>query len=138
MTPRITVNLGVRYELATIIQDTNNRLGNFDPNSPTGLVQVGEGITSPYNPDHRDWSPRVGFAWDVQGNQKTVIRAGASMLYEFVPFSAFMNSGGNAVGLGKVPTGARLCVGAVCQQGTGTIAAATVTPAPGGLPTGWQ
>ena len=106
MTPKITVNLGVRYELATVLQDANNQLGNFDPNSPTGLVQVGDGITSPYNPDHRDWSPRVGFAWDLLGNQKTVIRAGASMLYEFVPFSAFMNSGGNAVGLGKVPTGA--------------------------------
>ena len=105
MTPKITVNIGVRYELATVIQDVNNQLGNFDPNSPTGLVQVGVGITSPYNPDHRDWSPRVGFAWDLAGNQKTVIRAGASMLYEFVPFSAFMNSGGNAVGLGKVPTG---------------------------------
>jgi hypothetical protein len=144
MTPRITVNFGVRYELATIIQEVNNELGNFDPNSPTGLVQVGEGITAPYNPDHRDWSPRAGFAWDLQGNQKTVIRAGASMLYEFVPFSAFMNSGGNAVGLGKVPTGALLCkpVGTppveTCAQGPGTIAAATVNPAPQGLSTGWQ
>jgi Carboxypeptidase regulatory-like domain len=138
MTPRITVNFGVRYELATVIQDVDGRLGNFDPNSPTGLVQVGAGITSPYNPDHRDWSPRVGFAWDLQGNQKTVIRAGASMLYEFVPFSAFMNSGGNAVGLGKVPTGAQLCVGGVCQAGTGTIAATTFNPSPSSVTAGWQ
>jgi len=138
MTPKITVNFGVRYELATVLQDINNQLGNFDPNSPTGLVQVGEGITSPYNPDHRDWSPRVGFAWDLQGNQKTVIRAGASMLYEFVPFSAFMNSGGNAVGLGKVPTGAELCVNGSCVAGSGTIAATTVNPLPSSLTAGWQ
>ena len=138
MTPKFTVNIGVRYELATVLQEVNGRLGNFDPNSATGLVQVGAGITSPYNPDHRDWSPRVGFAWDLQGNQKTVIRAGASMLYEFVPFSAFMNSGGNAVGLGKVPTGALLCVGANCVQGPGTIAAATVNPSKGALTAGWQ
>jgi hypothetical protein len=137
-TPRITVNIGVRYELATVLQDVNNELGNFDPNSPTGLVQVGEGITSPYNPDHRDWSPRIGFAWDVQGNQKTVIRAGASMLYEFVPFSAFMNSGGNAVGLGKVPTGAALCENGSCVAGSGTIAATTVNPLKGALSSGWQ
>jgi hypothetical protein len=138
LTPNITVNLGVRYELGTVIAENANRLGNFDPNSPTGLVQVGNGITSPYNPDHRDWSPRAGFAWDLQGNQKTVIRAGASMLYEFVPFSAFVNSGGNAVGLGKVPTGAELCMNGSCVAGSGTIAAATVNPDPGTLSPGWK
>ena len=108
-TQRLTINLGVRYELATPWSDANNQLGNFDPNSPNGFVQVGEGITSPYNTDHRDWSPRIGFAWDIFGNQKTVVRAGAGILYEFVPSSAFLNSGGNAVGLGKVPTGAVIC-----------------------------
>lgn len=138
-TPRLTINLGVRYELATPWTDANNQLGNFDPNSPNGFVQVGEGITSPYNTDHRDWSPRVGFAWDVFGNQKTVIRAGAGLLYEFVPSSAFLNSGGNAVGLGKVPTGAQICVnGNPCVPGLGTIAAATINPSGGSLTNGWQ
>jgi hypothetical protein len=138
MTPKITVNLGVRYELATVLQEVSGRLGNFDPNSATGLVQVGEGITSPYNPDHHDWSPRVGFAWDLQGNQKTVVRAGASLLYEFVPFSAFMNSGGNAVGLGKVPTGGELCANGSCVQGSGTIAATTFSPPPLTMSQGWN
>jgi hypothetical protein len=147
-TARLTINLGVRYELGSVWADANNRLGNFDPNSATGLVQVGAGITSPYNPDHRDWSPRVGFAWDVFGNQKTVIRAGAGLLYEFVPSSAFMNSAGNSSGLGKVPTGARLCQPDKvdptiedCAQGPGNIAAATITPArggPNGLIANWQ
>jgi hypothetical protein len=138
VTPKITVNIGVRYELATVLQEADGRLGNFDPNSATGLVQVGAGITSPYNPDHRDWSPRVGFAWDLAGNQKTVIRAGASMLYEFVPFSAFMNSGGNTVGLGKVPTGGVLCENGSCVQGGGTIAATTFAPPPSTMTTGWN
>jgi len=137
-TPRLTVNIGVRYELATVIQDANNQLGNFDPNSPNGFVQVGNGITSPYNGAHHNFSPRAGFAWDVGGNQKTVVRAGASMLYEYVPFSAFLNSGGNAVGLGKVPTGAEICVQGSCRAGSGTIAAATFTPDPGQLSAGWQ
>jgi len=137
-TPRLTINLGVRYEVSTPWVDATNRLGNFDPNSPNGFVQVGNGITSPYNLDHRDWSPRVGFAWDIFGNQKTVIRAGAGLLYEFVPSSAFLNSGGNAVGLGKVPTGAQICVGGVCTAGSGTIAAATVNPDPSTLTPGWQ
>lgn len=137
-TQRLTINLGVRYEVGSVWADNANRLGNFDPNSPDGFVQVGAGITTPYNPDHRDWSPRVGFAWDVFGNQKTVIRAGAGMLYEFVPSSAFLNSGGNAVGLGKVPTGAQICVnGNPCVAGTGNIAAATFNPSPSSVSTGW-
>jgi TonB dependent receptor len=137
-TSRLTLNLGVRYEYATPWIDANNQLGNFDPNSATGFVQVGEGITSVYNPDHHDWSPRAGFAWDVFGNAKTVIRAGAGLLYEFVPSSAFLNSGGNAVGMGKVPTGASICVNGTCTPGLGNIAAATVNPDPGSLTTGWQ
>jgi hypothetical protein len=138
MTPKVTVNIGVRYELGTVWVDANNRLGNFDPNSPTGFVQVADGISSPYNGDHHDWSPRVGFAWDISGNQKTVVRAGASLLYEFVPSSALLNSGGNGVGLGKVPTGAEICVNGTCKAGTGTIAAATVNPDPNNLSLGWQ
>ncbi len=122
----------------TVWADANNRLGNFDPNSPTGFVQVGDGITAPYNPDHRDWSPRAGFAWDIFGNQKTVLRAGAGLLYEFVPSSAFLNSGGNSVGLGKVPSGADICVQAVCTAGTGNIAAATFQPVPSTLTAGWD
>lgn len=138
MSPRVTVNLGLRYELATVIKEKNNDIGVFDPNSAQGFVQVGNGIDSPYNGDHHDFSPRAGIAWDVEGNQKTVVRAGASMLYEFVPFSAFMNSGGNSVGLGKVPTGAELCVSGTCTAGSGTIAAASFNPDPATLTTGWK
>jgi carboxypeptidase family protein len=137
-TARLTINIGVRYELGTIWADSANRLGNFDPNSPTGFVQVGDGITAPYNPDHRDWSPRVGFAWDIFGNQKTVLRAGVGLLYEFVPSSAFLNAGGNSLGLGKVPSGAEICLNGNCTAGTGTIAATTVAPLPSALTSGWQ
>jgi hypothetical protein len=138
VTPKITVNLGVRYEIGSVWVDANNRLGNFDPNSPNGFVQVANGISSPYNGDHHDWSPRLGFAWDISGNQKTVVRAGASLLYEFVPSSALLNSGGNGVGLGKVPTGAEICVNGTCRPGSGTIAAAVVNPGPANLSKGWQ
>jgi len=58
--PHLSVNLGLRYELNTVIKAKNNLLGNFDPN--VGLEQVGINIKSPYNGDHNNFAPRVGIA----------------------------------------------------------------------------
>ena len=44
------INIGVRYELGTVWADANNRLGNFDPNSPNGFVQVVLGSLLPTTP----------------------------------------------------------------------------------------
>jgi hypothetical protein len=140
-TSKLTINVGVRWEFASPWVDANNDLGSFNPNSTFGFVQVGNGITAAYNPDYRDWSPRVGFAWDIFGNQKTVLRAGAGLLYEFTPSSAFLNSGGNSVGLGKVPTGAQLCftpAPSSCVQGPGDIAAATISASTSSVTNGWE
>jgi Carboxypeptidase regulatory-like domain/TonB dependent receptor-like, beta-barrel len=65
LTPRLTVNLGLRYELNTVPSESNDLEGNFDPN--LGLVQVGKQISSVFNGDHNNFAPRVGFAWDVMG-----------------------------------------------------------------------
>ena len=124
VTPRLTVNLGLRYEVSTVLQEENNKLGNFD--AVRGLVQVGKGLTNPYNGDHNNFAPRVGFAWDIRGNGKTVIRAGGSVVYEQMPFVAFLGIG-NQIGLNIVPTGAQICVTGVCTPGKGDIAAAAVT-----------
>jgi hypothetical protein len=123
VTPRLTVNLGLRYELTTVFKESNNLVGNFDPTSATGLVQVGQGITSPYNGNHHNFSPRVGFAWDIFGNGKTVVRGGASLIYEQLSLDA-LNGQSNFLGLRMVPTGAQLFStgdGATFTQGPGTI-----------------
>ena len=133
LTPRLTVNLGLRYELDTVFKEANNLIGNFDPTTSTGLVQVGNGISSPFNGDHNNFSPRVGFAWDVFGNGKTVIRGGGSIIYEQLSLDAY-NGLSNFLGLRMIPTGAQLFSeglagppGTVCDashgcvQGTGTI-----------------
>ena len=107
ITPKLMLNLGVRYELTTVLKDRNNQLGNFDPSSPTGLVQVGiGGLNSPYNGDHNNFSPRVGFAWDVRGDGKTVIRGGGSVMYEQIPIIS-LTAVGNQLGLNQIPTGAQ-------------------------------
>lgn len=98
MTPRLTLNLGVRYELNTVVHEKDGLMGNFDP--IRGLVQT----NNPYNGDHNNFSPRFGFAYDVFGNGKTVIRGGAGVLYEQLSFDV-MNGEGNFLGLRAFPTG---------------------------------
>jgi len=101
--PRLTVNIGLRYELTTVMKDKNNGLANFDPTK--GLVQVGKGISAPYNGDHNNFAPRLGFAWDLQGNGRTVLRAGAGIIYESQISFDVTNGIGNLLGLRSIPTG---------------------------------
>jgi hypothetical protein len=144
--PRITLNLGLRYEIETVLSEDNNLIGNFDPT--VGLEQVGYNINSPLNGDHNNFSPRFGIAWDVRGNGKTVVRIGGSIMYENPPVATFADLA-NALGLSRVPTGATQidcstnpCVNGsrqVTTPGFGTIAISGVNVrGTSGLNAGWQ
>jgi hypothetical protein len=102
VTRTLTVNLGLRYELNTVFTEGDNLIGNFDPSA--GLVQAGKQIGSVFNGDHNNFAPRIGLAWDVTGNGKTVIRAGAGIYFEQGSFDSFMALG-NLLGLRTLPTG---------------------------------
>jgi hypothetical protein len=105
VTPRLTVNLGLRYELNTVFNESNNLIGNFDPTQ--GLVQAGKQVGSVFNGDHNNFAPRVGVAWDVFGDGKTVIRAGGGIFFEQGSYDSFMAIG-NLLGLRTVPTGVNI------------------------------
>ena len=101
----LTVNFGLRYEFNSVIKEAHNLLGNFDPNAPQGLIQDGiNGVHGVYNPDHKNFAPRFGFAWDMFGTGKTVLRGGGSLVYETINWEALL-AFNNAFGLGNVPTG---------------------------------
>jgi hypothetical protein len=121
-TRNLTVNLGVRYEFSTVLQEDHNLLGNFDPN--LGLVQVGHQISNLYNPDHTNFGPRLGFAWDIGGNGRTVLRGGGGLIYETVNWQSFI-AFNNAFGPGSVPTGAP--IDAAGNTAGGTITTGNVT-----------
>ena len=100
--PRVTLNLGLRYDVTDPIKDSNNLLANYVPNSATGLVQVGYGISQPYPTRYNNVSPRVGVAWDVFGKGKTVVRAAGGIIYVQPSIRTFMFNGG---GLNLNPSG---------------------------------
>ena len=116
--PRVTVNLGLRYEYTSVLADANDQLGNFLPSQ--GLVQVGKQISAPFNGDHKDFSPRLGMAWDLRGDGKTVVRAGGSLMYEQLPLDVFI-AVSNQLGINQIPTGASIQVGGVTSPGSGNM-----------------
>ena len=104
--PRLTVNLGLRYEITTVLTEANNQIGNFIPGQ--GLLQAGSTkLGSVYNGDHNNFAPRLGFAYDITGDGKTVIRGGAGIYFEQGSFDSFM-AVGNLLGLRTVPTGVNI------------------------------
>ena len=102
---RVTVNLGLRYELEPAILVDNNSAANFDPFSLTGMVQ--QNGTPLYKADNKAFAPRVGFAWDITGKGTTVLRGGFGMSYDTPQVDDLIAQGFGA-GLNSIPTGASL------------------------------
>ncbi|HKV04866.1 MAG TPA: TonB-dependent receptor [Candidatus Acidoferrales bacterium] len=99
---RVTVNLGLRYELEPAILVDNNSAGNFSPSSATGMVeQKGSPL---YQADHKAFAPRAGFAWDITGKQTTVLRAGMGVSYD-TPQVDDLIAHSFGAGLNVIPTG---------------------------------
>jgi hypothetical protein len=121
ITPKVTVNLGMRWSYVSPISAANNLWANFDPTSATGMSQQGTpGNGTMWKPDYHDFSPRVGFAWDVTGKGDTVVRGGFSIMYSAFTAVQWMNQNDfqndNSVTLAANPTGAGIVYcPATCQ-----------------------
>ena len=91
---RLTVNLGLRYDLITGYQFDQTKNRNFNLIQAAGAAGQLSGIRGYENfglepeDDKDNWQPRVGFAYDVRGNGRDVIRGGWGVYYDM----AYTNS----------------------------------------------
>ena len=87
ITPSLTLNLGIRYELYFPITETDNHLANFvtTPGDPNFGKLIYAGLngqsTSLMNTDLNNFAPRVGFAWRAPHTGDLTVRGGYGMFY---------------------------------------------------------
>lgn len=81
--PKLTLNLGLRYEFVTPFFERDNRLSNFDP-ATNSIIQAQSGSLENralVKPDWNNFAPRVGFAYNLF--ERTVIRGGYGIGYVY-------------------------------------------------------
>lgn len=79
---KLTLNLGLRYEIYTNPVESFNRQTNFDINTGQLLLAGANGNSrSLINNDYHDFGPRLGFAYDINGNGRSVLRGGYGVFY---------------------------------------------------------
>jgi len=81
---RLTLNLGLRYEFTTVPREKNPALAYTVRNG--AVDQAGTQGNMFLNPSLHDFSPRIGFAWDVTGKGTTSVRGGGGIYYDVGSF----------------------------------------------------
>ncbi len=136
---RLTLNLGLRWDYLSNPTEEHGRQANF--NIPTdSIVLATGGSDALVNNNYHNFGPRIGMAYDVTGNGKTVIRSGFGIFY-------FVDRGGISNQLAQNPpfsgvsqynysNGYRITLSGACPVGTGNTATVEAVDCTGSLPLG--
>jgi hypothetical protein len=82
VTPRLSLNLGLRYDFMTPAVEANNNLSNFNPAGTGSLMFATDGSLADrtlVNPDRNNFAPRVGVVFKL--DDKTNVRGGWGIFY---------------------------------------------------------
>jgi hypothetical protein len=86
VTPSLTLNLSLAYDMTTPITEAHGKMADYVPSTTGGSLlianQNGVGASAGVNMDWTALEPRVGGAWKVLGSDKTVLRAGYSLYHD--------------------------------------------------------
>ncbi|MCC6366479.1 MAG: TonB-dependent receptor [Bryobacterales bacterium] len=81
ITRRLTLDYGLRFDYSAPWTEVNNKLSNFVPSF--GLTTAQDpNWPGLYRPDRNNFAPRFGFAYDLTGKQRTIVRGGFGIVYE--------------------------------------------------------
>jgi len=161
VSPRLTLNVGLRYELNTLPSEVSDLWGGFDYDSQkialAGDHIVQSAIPDPfvYNSykdflitadktklpvhtlvfgDHNNFSPRFGFAWRPFADNKTVVRGGYGSFYLLEDGNTMFNQTGTIPYGGSVSTSAVVNPALTMLQPFGTIGSAPLPSTSGRYP----
>jgi hypothetical protein len=106
VTRRLTLNLGLRYDLTSAPRERHNRYSNFEPYTLNPETRTNGAITYAgvtrrerfVNPNRDMVGPRFGFAYDITGKGKTVVRGGYGLVYMQVVYGDTEADTSNALG----------------------------------------
>jgi len=117
-TSRLTLNYGMRWDYFGVVGEKNHLFNQFDATGNGGagsLTTVGQ----LYEKDYNNFAPRFGFAYDLSGKGRTVIRGGWGLFYDAFAQDIFM---------GHAPYNCAFCPGpAYTGQGPAPISSAGLT-----------
>jgi hypothetical protein len=90
VTSRLTLNLGLRWDLFVPWVEVDNRQSNFDPTTGTFVVASNDAVIDGVAVGRylqtwskSDYGPRLGFAYDARGNGRTIVRGGFGVFWNW-------------------------------------------------------
>ena len=127
---KLTINAGVRWDFLTHPYEAHDQQAAFNVNTGKVMLANQNGISrSIIAQDYHAFGPRLGFAYDMFGDSKTVVRGGFGLFY-------FLDYGGIGNQLGEqLPfsgSSSYLATNGYCVTFTGQLSSATPNPADGG------